>query len=106
MSRQIDVDYLGEDPIILAERLEALAEDIRFLAAGRFVDDMVADAPVLVGASVCARPRPALTGSVSRHPLLGNLAQCVTSELFALDRGRRWVRTMSRFYRLDDGDGR
>nr|WP_245893353.1 hypothetical protein [Devosia naphthalenivorans] len=34
------------------------------------------------------------------HPDIGDGRSAVTSELFAIDPGRRWVRTLSRFYEL------
>lgn len=100
MSDGSKVDFLGENPIELADKLEALAKDIRSLAKGRNASRMLDDAPVLAHAAIYARARPALVGSVSNHPVLGSQDQCTTSEVYALASDRSWARTLSRFYVL------
>jgi hypothetical protein len=58
------------------------------------------DAPLLANWKPTFRLAPCLVGQVSGHPLLidGTVA---TSEVFAVDRQRRWARTFSRFYLLN-----
>jgi hypothetical protein len=95
------VDFLGADPLNTAERLEALAADLRRLAADRMPSaGDLAEAPVLRGWGVLSRPSTALTGTVEGHPRIGDHRQAVTSELFAIDRDARWARTLNRYYRL------
>lgn len=63
----------------------------------------LADAPLLTGwvlgqeqGGYCR-----LGGFVSRHPRLAD-GWCWTSVVLFLEPNRRWARTVSRFYRLDD----
>lgn len=92
--------FLGVDPIECAQMFERLAEDLRKLAAGHQPDLGAPGTPHLRHWGVTRRPVTCLTGHVYGHPLLGDDRTCVTSEIFALDREQRWVRTMSRFYEL------
>lgn len=106
MSSTEDADFLGEEPIALAERLEQLAEDIRAMANGTDIEELLAGAPLLIGAVVQPRVRPVLAGAVTGHPSLGDTPHCVTSELFVIAGDRTWARTASRFYRLQRSEGR
>jgi hypothetical protein len=48
---------------------------------------------------------PALAGSVTGHPGLGDSKLIRTSQLVWLDRDRRWARTRNRVYRLGELGG-
>lgn len=96
-----NVHFLGCDPVATADSLILLARDLHELAAGRYPDaDQLRDAPILRSWSFDHRPRPCLKGRMYGHPLISTGNMAVTSELFAVDRERRWVRTLSRFYSL------
>jgi hypothetical protein len=88
-----------------AERLEALARDLRKLlseGAPRLGDH--ADAPLIDGWDYALRQDLCLTGTVSGHParIGGPDKMTVTSGLWILDRTRGFARTLSRWYRLGD----
>jgi hypothetical protein len=95
------IDFMGCDPEATAASLVLLARDLRDLADGKQPDvDRLRDAPVLRSWSFDLRPRPCLKGRVYDHPVIVSGRMAATSEIYALDPGRRWVRTMSRFYEL------
>jgi hypothetical protein len=104
MSRRgLSVDFVGADPLATAELLEALAADLRRLAAGHIPTPAdLAEAPVLRDWSTLLRSCMALAGSVEGHPTIADHRPAITSELFAIDSDRLWARTMSRFYRLEN----
>lgn len=96
-----NIDFLGCDPVITAETLARLSHDLAELAAGRYPSpDHLRHAPVLRSWSFDQRPRPCLKGMIYDHPLIGQGRNGVTSEIYAIDPGRRWVRTLSRYYEL------
>ncbi|WP_439602113.1 DUF6634 family protein [Devosia sp.] len=98
-------DFFGADPLGTADRLEALAADLRRLAAGHVPSSTeLAEAPTLRDWNVVTRPCLALVGEVEGHPSIADHQPAVTSELCAIDPGERWARTMSRFYRLRSRD--
>jgi hypothetical protein len=93
------------DPVTLTSglvlRLRALADDCDLLSQRRSVSPFVLDAAPRLDDWV-AMPTPMgvqLMGQVTGHPLLGDRA-VVTSPLWIADPQGRWVRTLSRFYRL------
>lgn len=95
----------------LADRARSLADAFdRLIADGRPSHADLADAPSLDCWSPTTRLAPALFGLATGHPRIGNNRATLTSEVFAIDRDRRWARTWSRWYRLGDalpsGDGR
>jgi hypothetical protein len=95
------ISFLGADPVATAETLEALAADLRKLAKGRHPSpQMLAEAPLLRGWGFSRRPAACLQGRIYGHPVIGDTEFATTSELFAIDGERRWVRTMSRYYAL------
>jgi hypothetical protein len=88
----------GGDPAAAAGYLRVLAADLEAMtmfAPHRELDG----APRIENWSVITRPMLALQGMVTGHPLLGD-RNVVTSELYAIDRGAGWARTLSRFYVL------
>jgi hypothetical protein len=93
------------DPVALTSdlglSLRALADDCDLLCQRRSVSSFVLDAAPRLDDWV-AMPTPMgvqLMGQVTGHPLLGDRA-VVTSPLWIADPQGRWVRTLSRFYRL------
>ena len=95
----MSINFLGDgDPAVTVAKLRALADDLERMTVFRPGSELE-DAPQLHGWAPCLSSRPALTGWVSDHPLLGS-RQIMTSEIFAIDRCAGWVRTASRFYTL------
>lgn len=92
--------FLGADPIETAQTLDRLAADLRMLAGGHQPHLGGPGTPHLRRWGVTRRPVTCLSGQAFGHPILGDDRSCLTSEIFALDREQRWVRTMSRFYEL------
>lgn len=96
-----NVDFLGDDPHRLADRLQSLADDLRLLAAGTLPPPRVLhDAPIIRNWGFVRREALALAGTTFGHPVIAEGRPTVTSEIFAIDPGRAWARTMSRFYVL------
>lgn len=81
-------------------RLDALARDLKRIAAGRAPEPSeLALAPLADQYFVAHRELPCLVGNVEGHPVLGSRA-FVSSELWAFAPELGWARTYSRFYRL------
>jgi hypothetical protein len=86
----------------LVVRLRALADDIGRIRAGeRPIASDLAHAPtidrwrpVLTAHGVC------LAGRIEGHPALGSCFG-TTTQIWAADPGGSWIRTLSRFYRLE-----
>lgn len=88
------------DPASTIAILRALADDLERLAM--FQPRAELDGvPTLHNWSPTHRHVNALNGFVEGHPILGHRF-ATTSEIYAIDLERRWVRTLSRFYRLGD----
>ena len=95
------VDFIGNHPEDTAAMLERLATDLRKLGGGYFPSALTLnETPLLSLWAVSHRPRPCLIGSMCGHPLIEQGRVGVTSEIYAIDRNRRWARTLSRFYKL------
>jgi hypothetical protein len=95
----MSIKFFGDgDPTVTVANLRALADDLERMTVFRPGSELDG-APKLDAWHLCLRPRPALAGWASDHPLLGS-RQIVTSELFAIDCRAGWVRTASRFYTL------
>jgi len=100
--RRQAVNFFGADPLATADRLESLAADLRRLASGHAPSAaQMAEAPTLGDWGVLSRSSIALVGTVQGHPRIADDRPAITSELFAIDGGERWARTMSRFYLLE-----
>lgn len=80
---------LADDIALLREREQPYAEDLR--AAPRLDKWTVVMTPLGLR----------LTGTVIGHPLLGN-RPIMTSSIWVADPEARWVRTLSRYYRLGE----
>ncbi|MFA1624351.1 hypothetical protein ACDY96_16380 [Rhizobium mongolense] len=93
--------WLGTPPDVIIPRLRSLLSDLEALAApGGFAG--VSDAVNIRNCILAQRSVPCLIGEMSGHPHVKN-GPGVTSELFYLDRKRKFARTLSRWYRFDDG---
>lgn len=81
--------------------LRRLADDLDRLRAGTApAAAELANAPLIVDWRCVLSPAGlCLAGFVAGHPLLGN-RPARTSQLWAADAGGRWVRTLSRYYRV------
>lgn len=86
----------------MAERLSALAADLRAIAGGRLPEELVqGSAPTLNQWTPTVRPSLCLEGLVGGHPVLvGHDRAIRTSELWYFDAEAGWARTYSRWYRL------
>lgn len=86
----------------LAERLSALASDLRAIARGQLPEELLeGSAPILNQWSPAVRPSVCLEGLVGGHPVLVGHSRAIrTSELWYLDAEAGWARTYSRWYRL------
>jgi hypothetical protein len=85
----------------LVLRLRALADDCDLVCRRRSVSPFVLDAAPRLDDWVAMQTPMGiqLMGRVIDHPLLGNCAT-MTSPVWIADPHDRWVRTLSRFYRL------
>jgi hypothetical protein len=86
----------------VSERLQSLAADCALLARDApFISARLRTAPVLDRYSPVLSPLGLqLVGDVTGHPQLGS-RRILTSQVWFADPEDRWVRTLSRFYRLD-----
>ena len=95
------IDYLGNDPIEMAARLEALATDLRQLQAGHLPGpEIIAGAPLIRGWGIGSRAFLVLSGTAHGHPCVPEAHRRQTSPLMAIDRANGWARTLSRYYAL------
>lgn len=85
-----------------AERLSALAADLRAIARSRLPEELVqGSAPTLNQWTPTVRPSLCLEGLVGGHPVLVGRDRAIrTSELWYFDAKAGWARTYSRWYRL------
>ncbi|WP_210273095.1 hypothetical protein [Rhizobium sp. WYCCWR 11128] len=93
--------WLGTPPDLIIPRLRSLVEDLERVAAPGGVAG-VNDAVIIKNCILTSRSVPCLIGQMHGHPTIKDGAG-ITSELFYLDRKRRVARTLSRWYRFDDG---
>jgi Family of unknown function (DUF6634) len=87
----------------LPSRLRRLADDLEKLrSGGEPTSAELASAPLIEDWRVVLTPMGLrMDGFVSNHPLLGT-RHTLISQLWAADADGRWVRTLSRFYRLGE----
>jgi hypothetical protein len=85
----------------LPNRLRSLADDLEDIRNGDAPRaEVLAVAPLIVDWHVALTPLGLrLTGFVAGHPLLGN-RPAMTSQIWAVDAAGKWVRTLTRFYKL------
>lgn len=93
--------WLGTPPFVILPRLRSLLADLEQLAMpGSYPTP--ADAVSIQDCMLVSRSVPCLMGVFGGHPSIQN-GPGITSELFFLDRERKLARTLSRWYRFDDG---
>ena len=81
--------------------LERLISDLRAIRSGmQPTPKTLAEAPLLSGWEIRRRAALCLTGIMTGHPIIGEHRQGVTSEVWFIDPRFRFIRTLSRFYRL------
>ncbi|WMT76479.1 DUF6634 family protein [Bradyrhizobium sp. Ash2021] len=87
--------------ITIPATLRRLADDLDRIRAGTGpTAEEFASAPLIVDWRCVLTPVGlSLSGFVAGHPLLGN-RPARTSQLWAADASGRWVRTLTRYYRL------
>lgn len=101
--------FNASDPSVLSKLddtislLRRLIHDLERIRANGYPDArLLGEAPLLNQWSPETRPVVCLTGLSSGHPLLpGSARQIVTSEAWVIAPHDGWVRTLSRFYRLE-----
>lgn len=93
--------WLGTPPHFIIPRLRSLLADLEQLAEparNATPNDVV----VIRNCILASRSVPCLIGQMIGHPEIKD-GPGVTSELFYLDRKQKLGRTLSRWYRFDDG---
>jgi hypothetical protein len=84
------------------ELLRQLADDLDGIVKGITpAPAELASAPVLRRYRLATRPSEIMIGHCTGHPTLLD-GPITTSQIFLLDPEKRWARTLSRFYRLED----
>lgn len=84
------------------ELLRTLSWDLAAIFDGGMpTAEQLREAPVLRDHSYSEHRVPCIEGVVVGHPLLGDGRRIKTSQLFCVDPSLRWIRTLSRFYRLE-----
>jgi len=93
--------WLGTPPSVILPRLRSLLADLEQLSLPGdhpALDDVV----IIRNCVLASRAVPCLMGLMSGHPTIKD-GPGITSELFYLDQKRRLGRTLSRWYRFDEG---
>ncbi|CAN7420599.1 hypothetical protein LJR231_002712 [Phyllobacterium sp. LjRoot231] len=95
-----DADQAAHKLNVEIETLENLLRDLKSLRSGSFPDKKaLASAPLIDQWSLGTRPVPCLYGVISGHPRFRR-SEGVTSDVWVMSPNRRFIRTMSRYYRL------
>lgn len=83
------------------ENLRRVAEDLRNILEGSQPTraELLA-APILRDYGFIAQPVPVALGHCIGHPVLRD-GHITTSQVYMVDPELRWIRTLSRFYRLE-----
>lgn len=83
------------------ENLSKVAEDLREILEGsRPTRVELLAAPILRDYGFIAHPVPVALGHCIGHPVLRD-GHVTTSQVYMIDPELRWIRTLSRFYRLE-----
>jgi len=83
------------------ELLRTLSWDLAAIFDGAMPTlDQLRDAPVLRDYAFSEHRVSCIEGIVGGHPLLEDGRRIKTSQLFCVDPNLKWIRTLSRFYRL------
>ncbi|MBB3648595.1 hypothetical protein FHX14_004824 [Rhizobium sp. BK619] len=93
--------WLGTPPFVILPRLRSLLSDLEQLAVPGS-HPTPNEAVNIRNCVLASRAVPCLMGVMSGHPSIKN-GPGVTSELFYLDTKRQLGRTLSRWYRFDEG---
>ncbi|MBY3097517.1 MULTISPECIES: hypothetical protein [Rhizobium] len=93
--------WLGTPPHILLPRLKTLLTDLEKLAVGVGEPDLK-EVVSIQNCILASRSVPCLIGEMIGHPTVKD-GPGITSELFFFDRRRKLARSLSRWYRFDDG---
>ncbi|MBY5704135.1 hypothetical protein HFO38_15610 [Rhizobium leguminosarum] len=93
--------WLGTPPFVMIPRLKSLVADLEHLAVpgSHLTPNEVVN---IRSCLLVSRAVPCLIGEMTGHPSIKD-GPGLTSELFYLDRKRNLARTLSRWYRFDDG---
>lgn len=84
------------------ELLRTLSWDLAAIFDGGMpTAEQLREAPVLRDHSFSKHTVACIEGVVIGHPLLGDGRRIKTSQIFCVDPSMRWIRTLSRFYRLE-----
>ncbi|KQV81802.1 hypothetical protein ASC90_05715 [Rhizobium sp. Root1220] len=94
--------WLGAPPSVIIPRLQSLLADIQSLALPGGFDGPI-DPVIIRNCMLLQRSVPCLIGEMSGHPHIKEGSPGVTSELFYLNRERKLARSLSRWYRFEDG---
>ena len=96
-----DDPFKRQQTIQSIENLSKVAEDLRDILEGsRPKRAELLAAPILRDYSFIAQPVPVALGHCIGHPVLRD-GQVTTSQVYIIDPELRWIRTLSRFYRLE-----
>jgi len=93
--------WLGTPPFVILPRLRSLLADLEQLAMPGSLP-IPKEAVSIRNCIIASRSVPCLMGEFSGHPSIQD-GPGITSELFYLDRKRKLARTLSRWYRFDEG---
>lgn len=93
-------ERVGDD---LPRKLRALAQDLERVRRSHGPgEDRFVEAPLIRSWRIVVDPTGLrLVGYVSGHPRIRD-GLAMTTQLWAADRDGRWIRTLSRFYRLGE----
>ncbi|MGO8235345.1 hypothetical protein ACC806_03935 [Rhizobium ruizarguesonis] len=93
--------WLGTPPFVILPRLRSLLADLEQLAVpgSHPAPNEIVNVRNCI---VASRAVPCLMGEFSGHPSIKD-GPGITSELFYLDGKRKLARTLSRWYRFDEG---
>lgn len=82
-------------------RLQRLVNDLKDLRDGKQPSPSILDqAPLFNNWSETSRPVPCLEGAFLGHPLIPDGHYGITSQIYYIDPDYKYIRTLSRYYRL------